>query len=91
MIYGSPFTYHSRSVGVAVIDRPQAAAPEELGQLVGIGPVVLVAVPPLPAPIADDDAGHQRGDQIVQPSGLRAFFEGDVNRATQAAEELDDR
>ena len=36
------------TVGVAVIDHPQAAAPEELGRLVGIGPVVLVAVSQLP-------------------------------------------
>ncbi len=78
-------------MGVAVIDRPQAAASQLLGQLVGIGQVVFVGVPALPAPIADDDARHQRGDQIVQPLRLGPFFESDVNRTTHAAKEFDER
>ena len=55
-------------MGIAVIDRLQGAAAQLLGQLVGIAPVVLVAAPAArAASIADDDARHQRGDQIVQP------------------------
>ncbi len=67
-------------MGVAVIDRSQAAAPELLGQLVGIDQVAFVAAAAaLPVLIADKDVRHQRGDQIVQPLGLGAFFKGDVN------------
>jgi len=78
-------------VRAAVIDRPQPAPPEQLGQLVGIDLIALVPVPGRPPPIADDDPMDERRDQVVQPLRLGPFFERDVNRAAQTAEKLDDR
>jgi hypothetical protein len=74
-----------------VIDRAQAAAPQQLRQPVGIHLVALVPLPGLPPPIADDDSINERRDQIVQPLRLGPFLKGDVHGAAHAAEELPDR
>jgi hypothetical protein len=71
--------------------RPQAAAPEQLGQLVGIHLVALVAVAGPSPLIAHDDPIDERGHQPVQPLRLGPFLKGDVHAAAHAAEELDER
>ena len=80
-----------RPVRAAVIHRAQTAAAQPLGQRIDVDLVPLVALLPLPPPIAHDDAIHERREQIVQPLRLGPFLKDDVDRAPHAAEELHDR
>jgi len=75
------------SVQASLAGSPDIAIGNIVGSNIAHG-LLLVA---LAALIADDDARHQRRDQIVQPLGLGPFLKGDVNRAAHAAEELDKR
>jgi hypothetical protein len=77
-------------VTAAVMDRPEIAGQEPVRELVGVDLVGLVAAM-FATPIADDHAIHDRREQVVQPLRLRAFLEGDVDRATHRTEELDQR
>jgi len=75
----------------AVIDRAQPAAPEQLGQLIRIDLVALVAVAGPSPLIAHDDPIDERGHELVQPLRLGPFLKDDVHSAAHAAEELDER
>ncbi|MEK7668310.1 MAG: hypothetical protein AAB409_06650, partial [Gemmatimonadota bacterium] len=79
------------ALGAAVIDRPQPAASEQLGELVGIDLIPLVPPSGLPPPVAHEDPSDERGEQIVQPLRLGPFLQGDVHGTAHPAEELDDR
>ncbi len=74
-----------------MIDRAQPAQPKQLGQPVGIDLITLVALADHPPPITDDHPIGDRRHQIVQPLRLGPHLEGDVQRPSHAAEELDDR
>jgi hypothetical protein len=78
------------AVGLAVEEGAQAAAAQQLGPLVGVDLIALVAAAVLPASIADDDARDQWADQLVQPLGLGALFQGHVDGAAHTTEELDE-
>jgi hypothetical protein len=63
-----------------VIDSAQPAAPEVLGELVGIARVALVPLAGLPSPIAHDHPIDARGQQVVQPLRLGPLLDRDVDR-----------
>ena len=42
------------------------------------------------ARVADDQLSHQGASQIKEPLGLGALFKGQMNRATEAAQEIAD-
>jgi hypothetical protein len=62
-----------------------------MGELVGIDLVALVAEPVLLAAVADEEAIDPRQEEVVQPLGLRALLEGQVDRAARPPEELEQR
>ena len=74
-----------------VIHRAHRIALQCGRELLGVVPITLVGRPPHLAPIAYDDARDQGNEQIVEPLRLRAFFEGHVHTATDAAEEFRER
>ena len=71
-----------------MIDRAQRAAAQQLGEVVGIDLIPLVALARRPAPIADDHSIHERRQQLVQPLRLGAFLEGDMPSPAHPADEL---
>jgi len=77
-----------RPVGAPVIDRAQRAATQQLGELVGIDLIPLVALVRRSAPIAHNDPIDERRQQLVQPLRLGAFLEGDMPGSTHPADEL---
>jgi len=78
-------------VRAPVIDRAQPAAPQQVGHLIRIDVVALVALSGLPAPIADDDPIGERGDQVVQPLRPGSLLEHHVEGPAHSAQELHDR
>ena len=74
----APQMLHRRRAVLAVIDRRQQPGPQQLGQLASIDGVALVAClqQGIFARIANYQLGHPPHQQIVQPGGMRAFFEG---------------
>jgi hypothetical protein len=78
-------------VRASVVDGAQAAASEQMGELIGIDLVALVAEPVLLASIADDEVVDLRQEEVVQPLRLGALLEGHADRAAHSAEELQER
>jgi len=74
-----------------VIGRAEPPTPQLLGEGVGIVPIVFVPLPRLTAPIAHDQTIDVRGQQVVQPLGLRPFLDRDVDRPPHPPEELRER
>jgi hypothetical protein len=79
-----------RALRAAVVDGPQVAAQEPLGEHVRVDHVGLVAAV-FPAPVAHHDLIDQRAEQVVQPLRLGALLEDDVHGAAHAGEELGER
>jgi len=74
-----------------VVYRPEVTLQQSAGELIRIHLAGLVAAPALTPPVADEDPVRDRHQEVVQPLSLRALLEGDVHRASHAAEELDQR
>jgi hypothetical protein len=74
-----------------VIEAAEPTAEQVIGEPLGVPVVSLVALLLLAPPIAHHHPGDPRLQQVIEPLRLGAFLEGDVHRATNAAEELDDR
>ena len=73
-----------------MIDRAEPPAAQQLGQLVRIRLVALIALRRLAAPIAHQDPVDHRDQEIVESLRLRAFLERDVKGAAHAAEPVHD-
>jgi hypothetical protein len=64
-----------------VIDGPEPSTAQQLGQLVGVRLIALVAVGRLATPIAHEDTIDDRHQEIVQPLRQGALLERDMDRA----------
>jgi hypothetical protein len=71
-----------------VIDRPELASPEPGREVVGIDPIAHVPTPLFPVAIADDHPLDERDEEVVEPLGLGALLESDMDRPPHPPKEL---
>ena len=74
------------------IDGLERAQAQQLGQLLGVNLIRLVAraKPMVVTRVTDHDLCDQRFEQRMQPGRVRAFFERDMHRPAQTFKEIPD-
>ena len=82
---------HRRRAVLAVVDRRQQPGAQQLGQLARVDGVALVArlQQRVLARIAHHQLGHAPHQQIVQPGGVRTFFEGHMQSPAQTVKKIE--
>src|SRR5688572_11332788 len=76
---------------LTVVDRLDGTYPKQFGQLPGVDAIVAAALHPVVLWITDDHSLDQWFDDVVEPGGVVAFFESEMNFTAQVVEEISDR